>query len=72
MNLAKVRIHRQTPTEKNPYVVIAAMWCSSGGWHRTLKHKRIDTCWLLERDMDEQERREECTYSRLHWYRYKT
>lgn len=71
----KVRIHLKNPTKKNPAIVVAAMWCDSnaiGTFRRTFKHKGIDSGWILERDMTEEEQKREAASWRLHWYSYES
>jgi len=73
MDLAKVRIHLHKPTKRNPYILVVAMHCNvgdHGAFKRTFRSKGIDPHWILERDMDAQEREEEAGRWRLHWYHY--
>lgn len=70
----KVRLLRQKPSKRNPYIAILAMCGSSGSgsWPRIFKHRGIDPQWLLERDMVQGERNHYDLSWRYHWVAYRT
>lgn len=71
---AKVRIHRQCPTDLNPFVVVAAMVLDEGDistYIKSFKRKRIESTCLLQRDMTPYEIEVAQGRWRIFWYRYK-
>ncbi|WP_316835030.1 hypothetical protein [Pedobacter nutrimenti] len=70
----KVRIHRKTPTKKNPQILVAVM-CGNvedqGTFQRVFKYRGIDPFFIAERNMTASEKlRTEFSW-RLQWYSYK-
>jgi len=57
-DIYKIRLHRKTPTERNPHSLALVFWEDSnlGPWLRTFRHRKIDAVWIAERDMTENEK----------------
>jgi hypothetical protein len=68
----RVGIHLKHKTERNPTVVVAAMYTSDHRYERNWRHKGIDPNTLIERPMTDKEYDRIKNTWRLHWYGYET
>lgn len=68
----KVRLHRQRPTDRNPYIAVLAMWGDNSWCYRTFQRRSIDSFWLLERDMTAAEKIDYERRWRYFWLAYKS